>query len=124
MNEDPWVTAEQLSLRPGVKGAVYRWRERNGLPAQKIGRVWKFQLSEVDEWVRAGRPAKRMSEAALGRLREDQRGEYPLSPDRPVDERTSAQNHQERAGTGPIVAEAVASLSALTQSAANEETAA
>lgn len=25
-----------------------------GLPAHKIGRLWKFQLSEVDEWVRAG----------------------------------------------------------------------
>lgn len=26
-----------------------------GLPAHKIGRLWKFQLSEIDEWVRAGR---------------------------------------------------------------------
>ena len=24
------------------------------LPAHKVGRLWKFQLSEVDEWVRAG----------------------------------------------------------------------
>ena len=23
-------------------------------PAHKVGRLWKFQLSEVDEWVRAG----------------------------------------------------------------------
>ncbi|HLA33577.1 MAG TPA: helix-turn-helix domain-containing protein [Rhodocyclaceae bacterium] len=30
------------------------WRERKGLPAHKIGRLWKFQLSEVDQWVRAG----------------------------------------------------------------------
>jgi excisionase family DNA binding protein len=37
-----------------VKDTVYRWRERKGLPAHKIGRLWKFQLSEVDEWVRAG----------------------------------------------------------------------
>lgn len=35
-------------------GGGYRWRERKGLPAHKIGRLWKFQLSEVDEWVRAG----------------------------------------------------------------------
>ena len=25
-----------------------------GLPAQKLGRLWKFKLSEVDDWVRAG----------------------------------------------------------------------
>lgn len=40
---------------PGVaKDTVYCWRERKGLPAHRVGRLWKFQLSEVDEWVRAG----------------------------------------------------------------------
>ncbi|GAA4405445.1 hypothetical protein GCM10023147_48610 [Tsukamurella soli] len=24
------------------------------MPAHKIGRLWKFQISEVDEWVRGG----------------------------------------------------------------------
>jgi hypothetical protein len=24
-----------------------------GCPAHKIGRLWKFKLSEIDEWVRA-----------------------------------------------------------------------
>ncbi|EMK6863931.1 helix-turn-helix domain-containing protein [Vibrio cholerae] len=37
-----------------AKDTVYRWCERKGLPTHKIGRLWKFQLSEVDEWVRAG----------------------------------------------------------------------
>ncbi|AWZ83958.1 DNA binding, excisionase family domain protein [Pseudomonas aeruginosa] len=37
-----------------AKDTVYRWRERKGLPAHRVGRLWKFQLSEVDEWVRAG----------------------------------------------------------------------
>lgn len=25
-----------------------------GLPAHRVGRLWKFQVSEVDDWVRAG----------------------------------------------------------------------
>lgn len=55
MNTEPWVTAEQVALHLGVvKDTVYRWRERKGLPAHKIGRLWKFQLSEVDDWVRIG----------------------------------------------------------------------
>lgn len=55
MNTEPWVTAEQVAQHLGVvKDTVYRWRERKRLPAHKIGRLWKFQLSEVDEWVRAG----------------------------------------------------------------------
>lgn len=55
MNAEPWVTASEVAQHLGVvKDTVYRWRERKGLPAHKIGRLWKFQLSEVDEWVRAG----------------------------------------------------------------------
>jgi len=55
MNTEPWVTAEQVARHLGaVKDTVYRWRERKGLPAHKIGGLWKFLLSEVDEWVRVG----------------------------------------------------------------------
>ena len=55
MTTEPWVTALDVAQHLGVaKDTVYRWRESKGLPAHKIGRLWKFQLSEVDEWVRAG----------------------------------------------------------------------
>jgi excisionase family DNA binding protein len=37
-----------------AKDTVYRWRERCGLPAHRVGRLWKVKLFEVDEWVRAG----------------------------------------------------------------------
>ena len=32
---------------------IHRWIEHKRLPVHKIGRLWKFKLSEVDEWVRA-----------------------------------------------------------------------
>lgn len=55
MNPKPSITAEQVTLNLGVaKATVWRWCERKGLPAHKIGRLWEFQLAEVDEWVRAG----------------------------------------------------------------------
>ena len=55
MNTEPWVTAEKVAQHLGVvKDTVYRWRESKGLPAHKIGRLWKFQLSEVNAWVRVG----------------------------------------------------------------------
>ncbi|MBC2768923.1 helix-turn-helix domain-containing protein [Pusillimonas minor] len=55
MSSEPWVTAIDVARHLGVvKDTLYRWRERKGLPAHKIGRLWKFQLSEVDKWVRAG----------------------------------------------------------------------
>ena len=37
-----------------VKDSVYRWIEARNLPAHKVGRLWKFKLSEIVEWVWAG----------------------------------------------------------------------
>jgi excisionase family DNA binding protein len=55
MTTEPWVTTEQVAQHLGVvKDTVYRWRERKGLTAHRIGRLWKFKLSEVDDWVRSG----------------------------------------------------------------------
>lgn len=52
---EPWVSVEEVAAHLGVaRDSVYRWIEARGLPAHKIGRLWKFKLSEVDDWVRAG----------------------------------------------------------------------
>ncbi|MCE4290772.1 DNA-binding protein [Xanthomonas hortorum pv. vitians] len=37
-----------------AKNIVYRWQERKSLAAHCVGRLWKFQLSDVDGWVDAG----------------------------------------------------------------------
>lgn len=50
-----WVSVEDVARHLGVaKDSVYRWIEHRRLLAHKIGRLWKFKLSEVDHWVRAG----------------------------------------------------------------------
>jgi excisionase family DNA binding protein len=59
MRTEPWVSVEEVSEYLGVtKDTVYRWIEKRGLPAQKIGKLWKFKLSEVEGWARAGGRAK------------------------------------------------------------------
>jgi len=55
MTAEPWVSVDELAKHLGVtKDSVYRWIERRGLPARKIGKLWKFKISEVDQWVRTG----------------------------------------------------------------------
>lgn len=55
LTAEPWVSVDDIALHLGVaKDSVYRWIERKGLPAHKMGRLWKFKVSEVDEWVRQG----------------------------------------------------------------------
>ena len=52
---EPWVSVEEVAKHLGVaKDSVYRWIEKKGLPAHRMGRLWKFRISEVDEWVLAG----------------------------------------------------------------------
>jgi excisionase family DNA binding protein len=54
-----WVSVDGVAEHLGVaKDSVYRWIERRGLPAHRVGRLWKFKLSEVDDWVRAGGAAE------------------------------------------------------------------
>jgi len=50
-----WVSVEEVASHLGVvKETVYRWIEKRGLPAHRVGRLWKFQLAEVDDWVKSG----------------------------------------------------------------------
>lgn len=51
---EPWVSVEEAAAYLGVKKlSVYRWIENRGLPARRVGRLWKLKMSEVDAWVQA-----------------------------------------------------------------------
>ena len=52
---EPWVSGDEIARHLGVaKDTVYRWIETRGLPAHRMGRLWKFKVSEVDAWVEQG----------------------------------------------------------------------
>ena len=49
---EPWLSVEDISNHLGVsKETIYRWLEREAIPAHRIGKLWKFKASEVDKWV-------------------------------------------------------------------------
>lgn len=37
-----------------ARDTIYRWIDGKGLPAHRVGKLWKFKASEVDAWVRSG----------------------------------------------------------------------
>ena len=50
-----WVSVQEVADHLGVnKDTIYKWIESKGMPAHRVGRLWKFQLAEIDEWVRSG----------------------------------------------------------------------
>ena len=55
MTAEPWVSVEQIAEHLGVtRDSISRGTDRKNLPAQRAGRLWKFKISEVDDWVREG----------------------------------------------------------------------
>ncbi|MEQ7896188.1 helix-turn-helix domain-containing protein [Xanthomonas arboricola] len=67
MVTEPCVAADQFAQLMGVaKNIVYRWRERKSLPLHRVGRRWKFQLSEVNRWVGAGGADERKVNDSMG----------------------------------------------------------
>jgi excisionase family DNA binding protein len=49
-----WVSVEDVATHLRVtKESIYRWIGSKGLPARRVGRLLRFKLSEVDEWVQA-----------------------------------------------------------------------
>jgi excisionase family DNA binding protein len=63
---EPWVSVDEVANHLGVaKDSVYRWIEAKRLPAHRVGRLWKFKLSQIDAWVHAG-GAGREDQAASG----------------------------------------------------------
>ena len=60
MTKEPerWIDVEEAASYLGVKPETVRsWVKKKDMPAQKIGRQWKFKVSEIDAWVKSGKSA-------------------------------------------------------------------
>lgn len=53
-----WLSLEEISKHIGVsKDTIRSWIKKETIPFHKIGRQYKFRLSEVDAWVESGESA-------------------------------------------------------------------
>jgi excisionase family DNA binding protein len=54
-NIENWVTLKEIQAYLGIgRETVLQWIAKRNMPAYKVGRLWKFKISEIDEWVRSG----------------------------------------------------------------------
>lgn len=52
LSNEKWSNLDEVSEHLGVsKDTIYRWIAKKKMPAHKVGRHWKFKISEIDEWV-------------------------------------------------------------------------
>jgi excisionase family DNA binding protein len=62
MVEERWVDVDEVAGHLQVtKDSVYRWTESKGFPAHRVGRLFRFKLSEVDKWVKKQQPNRSRS---------------------------------------------------------------
>ncbi len=53
-----WKSLDEISKHLGVsKDTIRIWIKKETIPFHKIGRQYKFRISEVDAWVESGQSA-------------------------------------------------------------------
>lgn len=58
MSDTRWLSVDEIATHLGVgKETIYAWIEKRDLPAHRVGRFWKFQKEDVDDWVKSGKAA-------------------------------------------------------------------
>ncbi len=59
-NIERWCSLKEIMEYLGVsRDTVMKWIEQKNMPAAKIGRLWKFKISEVDAWVKTNAAAEK-----------------------------------------------------------------
>lgn len=55
--EKQWISIEELSEYLGISAVTIRFWIRSGkdIPAVRIGRQWRFRISDIDEWIKSGK---------------------------------------------------------------------
>ena len=58
-----WYSLEEIAEHLGVsQDTIHRWIRTKNMPAHKVGRLWKFDVSEVNAWVKSGKAGESTEE--------------------------------------------------------------
>lgn len=56
---EKWSSLEEIAEHLGVsKDTIRNWIKKGVIPYRRIGKQYKFKISEVDAWVDSGKSAK------------------------------------------------------------------
>ena len=58
MEDRYWSIGEICTFLGVSSDTVYKWIEKQGMPAHRMGRLWKFKKNEVDTWIKDGGAAE------------------------------------------------------------------
>lgn len=52
---EPWISTKAIAQHLGVTTTtIHKWIKVGHIPCSKVGKLWKFKKSEIDDWVKQG----------------------------------------------------------------------
>jgi len=56
--KEKWSSIEDIAKHMQVHTDTIRlWIKKGEIPAHKVGKQWRFRISEIDEWICSGKSA-------------------------------------------------------------------
>ena len=58
IENEKWSSIDEIADHLQVhKDTIRLWIKKGEIPAHKVGKLWRFKISEVDGWIQSGRSA-------------------------------------------------------------------
>ena len=62
-NIEKWVSMDFITEYLDIsRETILKWISQRDMPAHKVGRQWKFKVSDVDEWIPSGGAVNKLNE--------------------------------------------------------------
>lgn len=56
---EKWSSLEEIAEHLGIsKDTIRNWIKKGAIPYKRVGKQFKFRISEVDEWVESGKSSE------------------------------------------------------------------
>ncbi len=55
-----WFSSKEIAQYIGInKDTLQRWITDGKIPCHRVGRLWKFKISEIDAWIKSKESASK-----------------------------------------------------------------
>jgi PTS system nitrogen regulatory IIA component len=65
VTDDPLMSVREIAAYLNVNiSTIYMWSQKGQIPAMKIGTMWRYRRSEIEDWLLRHRTPRRVEDQA------------------------------------------------------------